>query len=102
MPNPKSDTVTMDIARAVGDVRKGRLEFRTDKYGVVHSTIGRVNFELKALAENYSALLDAIIKAKPPAAKGKYIKAIYVSTTMGPSMKIDPGKSIDSEMAEVA
>jgi large subunit ribosomal protein L1 len=102
MPNPKSDTVTMDILKAVNDVRKGRLEFRTDKYGVIHSTIGRVNFDLKALAENYSAFLNAIIKAKPSSAKGKYIKAIYVSTTMGPSMKIDPGKSIDSEMAEVA
>lgn len=102
MPNPKSGTVTMDIAKAVSDIKKGRLEFRTDKYGVVHSTIGRVSFDLKALAENYSALMDAIIKAKPSAAKGKYVKAVYVSTTMGPSMKIDVTKSIESEMSEVA
>ncbi len=102
MPNPKSGTVTMEISKAVSDIKKGRLEFRTDKYGVIHSTIGRVSFDLKALAENYSALIDAITKAKPSAAKGKYIKAIYVSTTMGPSMKIDVTKSIESEMAEVA
>jgi len=102
MPNPKSGTVTIDIAKAVSDIKRGRLEFRTDKYGVIHSTIGRVSFDLKQLAENYSALIDAVIKAKPSAAKGKYIKSIYVSTTMGPSVKIDPNKSIESEMAEVA
>jgi len=102
MPNPKSGTVTMDVERAVSDIKKGRLEFRTDKFGVVHCTIGRVKFELKQLIENYAALIDAILKAKPSAAKGKYMKSIYVSSTMGPSIKIDNLKPIVTEMEEVA
>jgi len=102
MPNPKSGTVTMDIEKAVREIKKGRLEFRTDKFGVIHITIGRVSFEAKQLAENYSALIDAIIKAKPSAAKGKYMKSVYISSTMGPSLKIDLNKSVESEMEEVA
>jgi large subunit ribosomal protein L1 len=102
MPNPKSGTVTMEIEKAVSEIKKGRLEFRTDKFGVIHITIGRVSFEAKQLAENYSALIDAVLKAKPSAAKGKYLKSIYMSSTMGPSVKIDLNKSVESEMAEVA
>ncbi len=102
MPNPKSGTVTMDIAQAVGEIKKGRLEFRTDKFGVIHSTIGRVSFELKALFENYLSFMDAVIKAKPAASKGKYIKGLYVSSTMGPSHKIDVNKVLEQESEEVA
>ncbi|MBA7486448.1 50S ribosomal protein L1 [subsurface metagenome] len=100
MPNPKSGTVTFELKKAVEDSKRGKLEYRTDKNGVVHCIIGRVSFGLKELLENYAALLDAIIKSKPASAKGKYIKSIYISATMSPSIKIDPGKSI--EVAEVA
>jgi len=95
MPNPKSGTVTFELKKAIEDVKKGKLEYRTDKNGVVHSTIGRVSFGLKELVENYGALIDAIIKSKPASAKGKYIKSIYISATMSPSIKIDPNKSIE-------
>ncbi len=97
MPNPKSGTVTVDIGKAVKDIKKGKLEYRTDKYGVVHSTIGRVSFDFKKLLENYTAFVDAIIKSKPSSAKGRYIKSIFVSSTMGPSVRIDPNRSIDIE-----
>lgn len=100
MPNPKSGTVTFELKKAVEDSKRGKLEYRTDKNGVVQCTIGRVSFGLKELLENYAALVDAIIKSKPASAKGKYIKSIYISATMSPSVKIDPGKSI--EVAEVA
>lgn len=100
MPNPKSGTVTFELKKAVEDSKRGKLEYRTDKNGVVHCIIGRVSFGLKELLENYAALLEAIIKSKPASAKGKYIKSIYISATMSPSVKIDPGKSI--EVAEVA
>jgi len=100
MPNPKSGTVTFEIEKAVQDAKGGMLEYRTDKNGVVHTTIGRVSFELKALIENYSALMEAITKARPASAKGRYINSIYVSATMSPSIKIDPTKEI--KMEEVA
>lgn len=97
MPNPKSGTVTMEVGKAVTDSKKGKLEYRTDKNGVVHSTIGRASFELEKLLENYSALMEAIIRSKPSSAKGKYIKSIYISSTMSPSVKIDLNKSTDIE-----
>ena len=97
MPNPKSGTVTFDIEKAVQDAKSGMLEYRTDKNGVIHTTIGRVSFDLKKLIENYSFLLDAINKAKPASTKGRYIKSIYVSATMSPSIKIDPAKVINLE-----
>lgn len=102
MPNPKSGTVTLDIEKAVKDIKKGKLEFRTDKYGVVHGIIGKVSFGMKELVENYLAFIDAVIKAKPPGAKGKYIKGIFVSSTMGPSVKIDPNKCLDVDLEKVA
>jgi large subunit ribosomal protein L1 len=97
MPNPKSGTVTFEIKKAVEDSKRGKLEYRTDKNGVIHSTIGRVSFGLKELLKNYAALVDAVIKSKPASAKGKYIKSIYVSATMGPSIKIDQSKGIEAE-----
>jgi large subunit ribosomal protein L1 len=97
MPNPKSGTVTFEIKKAVEDSKKGKLEYRTDKNGVIHSTIGRVSFGLKELLKNYAALLDAVIKSKPASAKGKYIKSIYVSATMSPGIKVDQSKGIQAE-----
>jgi large subunit ribosomal protein L1 len=97
MPNPKSGTVTFEIKKAVEDSKRGKLEYRTDKNGVIHSTIGRVSFSLKELLKNYAALVDAVIKSKPASAKGKYIKSIYVSATMGPSIKIDQSKGTEAE-----
>lgn len=92
MPNPKSGTVTFELKKTIGDSKKGRLEFRTDRNGVIHSTFGRMSFGLKELMENYLALVDAIIRSKPSTAKGRYIKSVYISSTMGPSIKLDPNK----------
>ncbi|MCL5069563.1 MAG: 50S ribosomal protein L1 [Actinobacteria bacterium] len=97
MPNPKSGTVTMEVGKAVSDSKRGKLEYRTDKNGVVHCPLGRVSFELEKLLENYSSLIEAIIRSKPSSAKGKYIKGIYISSTMSPSVKIDLNKSTDIE-----
>jgi large subunit ribosomal protein L1 len=97
MPNPKSGTVTMEIEKAVNDSKRGRLEYRTDKNGVVHCPIGRVSFEIEKLVENFAALSEAILKAKPPAAKGKYVKGVYLSSTMGPGLKIDTNKPAEME-----
>lgn len=99
MPNPKSGTVTMEVGRAVEDSKRGKLEYRTDKSGVIHCTIGRISFEAEKLLENYSALLDAVIKSKPASAKGKYIRKIYFSSTMGPGLKIDQSKPAEVETA---
>jgi large subunit ribosomal protein L1 len=97
MPNPKSGTVTMEIEKAVNDSKRGRLEYRTDKNGVVHCPIGRVSFEIEKLVENFAALSEAILKAKPAAAKGKYVKGVYLSSTMGPGLKIDTNKPAEME-----
>jgi len=97
MPNPKSGTVTMEIAKAVNDSKRGRLEYRTDKNGVVHCPIGRVSFEIEKLIENYAVLVEAVTKAKPAAAKGKYIKGIYLASTMGPGIKVDLNKPVEIE-----
>jgi large subunit ribosomal protein L1 len=89
MPNPKSGTVTFDIARAVREVKGGRVEYRTDKWGIVHVAIGKVSFTDSALHENLSALVDALVRSKPSAAKGQYLKTLYLSTTMGPAVPVD-------------
>lgn len=89
MPNPKSGTVTMDVATAVKEVKAGKIEFRVDKAGVIHSTIGKVNFDKEKLIENLKTFLNMIIKLKPATAKGQYVKSIFVSSTMGPSVQID-------------
>jgi large subunit ribosomal protein L1 len=89
MPNPKSGTVTFDIARAVREVKGGRVEYRTDKAGIVHVAIGKASFDTDSLEKNLSALVDALVRAKPAAAKGQYLKSLYLSTTMGPSVPVD-------------
>lgn len=88
MPNPKSGTVTMDVARAVREVKAGKIEFRVDKAGIVHAGVGKMSFEATKLTENVAAFLDAVLRAKPSAAKGQYIKSVYLSSTMSPSVKI--------------
>jgi large subunit ribosomal protein L1 len=89
MPNPKTGTVTTDIAKAVREIKAGKVEFRVDKTGIVHAPLGKVSFEADALVANAHALTDSILKAKPAAAKGKYLKSITVSSTMGPGVRID-------------
>ena len=94
MPNPKSGTVTNDVAKAVEEVKKGKIDFKVDKNGIVHSSVGKVSFEPKAAADNVREFVNTLIKLKPATAKGTYIKSIYLSSTMSPGIKIDP-KSID-------
>ncbi|MBM2844730.1 MAG: ribosomal protein [Bacteroidetes bacterium] len=89
MPNPKSGTVTADVAKAVKEVKAGKIEFRVDKAGILHATVGKANFEGKQLADNIHALLNTVIRLKPASAKGTYIKSISLSSTMGPGVKID-------------
>ena len=94
MPNPKSGTVTNDVAKAVEEVKKGKIDFKVDKNGIVHSSVGKVSFEPKAAADNVREFVNTLIKLKPATAKGPYIKSSYLSSTMSPGIKIDP-KSID-------
>jgi large subunit ribosomal protein L1 len=89
MPNPKTGTVTMDVAKAVQEVKAGKIDFRVDKYGIVHSSVGKVSFEGGKIKDNASELISTLIKMKPAAAKGTYIKSIYLSSTMSPSIQID-------------
>ena len=90
MPTPKAGTVTMDVGRAVQEAKAGKIEFRVDKFGNVHAPIGKVSFESGSLSENFEALMDAIKRNRPSAAKGTYIKSVTVSSTMGPGISIDP------------
>jgi large subunit ribosomal protein L1 len=89
MPNPKSGTVTMDVAKAVREVKAGKIEFRVDKTGNLHAPIGKKSFSVDQLSDNLGAFLDAVVRAKPPAAKGEYIRSITVSSTMGPGARVD-------------
>jgi large subunit ribosomal protein L1 len=89
MPNPKTGTVTQDVANAVKEVKAGKVEFRVDKTGVIHVPVGKVNFETPKLIENASSLIQAVIKAKPAAAKGKYVKSVTICSTMGPGVHLD-------------
>jgi large subunit ribosomal protein L1 len=90
MPNPKSGTVTFDIERTINELKAGRIEYRVDKTSIVHATIGRVSFEVEKLQENLNAFAEALIKAKPAAAKGKYMRSVSICSTMGPGIKINP------------
>ena len=90
MPNPKSGTVTMDVTKAVSEIKAGKIEYRLDKTNIIHCPIGKVSFGAEKLLQNYETLLNAIVKAKPAAAKGTYLKSIAISTTMGVGIKINP------------
>ena len=90
MPNPKLGTVTNDVAKAVKELKGGRVEYRADRYGIAHVILGKCSFEAEKLAENYGAVYDEVLRMKPSAAKGKYVKSISVSSTMGPGVKVDP------------
>ena len=89
MPNPKAGTVTFDLARAVKESKAGKIEFRVDKAGIVHAAIGKVSFTLEALEQNFSAFMDQIVRVRPSAAKGVYVRTVAVSSTMGPGVRVD-------------
>src|SRR6266508_2104192 len=104
MPNPKTGTVTMDVAKAVSDAKAGKLEYRTDRGANVHVAIGKKSFGERQLVENYAALVDEIVRAKPAAAKGRYIRGVTLASTMGPGIKVDPARTrgIAEELEEQA
>jgi large subunit ribosomal protein L1 len=104
MPNPKVGTVTMDVAKAVSESKAGKIEYRTDRHAIVHLPIGKRSFEEQVLLENYAALIDEIVRAKPAAAKGRYLHTITITTSMGPGVKVDPSRTRDivEEPAAVA
>ncbi|HET7648208.1 MAG TPA: 50S ribosomal protein L1 [Gaiellaceae bacterium] len=108
MPNPKTGTVTMDVAKAVTEAKAGKLEYRTDRGANVHLSIGKKSFDERALVENYAAVVDEIVRAKPSAAKGRYIRQITLTSTMGPGIRVDPARTrgiveeLDTEPQEAA
>ncbi|HHY63432.1 MAG TPA: 50S ribosomal protein L1 [Clostridiaceae bacterium] len=95
MPNPKAGTVTMDIAKAIADIKAGKIEYRLDKTNIIHCPIGKVSFGTQKLLDNFRTLLEAVIKAKPAAAKGQYLRSVTVTSTMGPGIKINQQKVLD-------
>jgi large subunit ribosomal protein L1 len=95
MPNPKVGTVTMDVAKAVEEAKAGKVEYRTDRNAIVHLVIGKRDFDERLLLENYAAVMDELIRAKPSAAKGRYIRSVVFATTMGPGVKVDPSRTRD-------
>src|SRR6202034_945114 len=104
MPNPKTGTVTADVAKAVTDIKGGKIEFRVDRHGNLHFIIGKASFTPVALLENYSAALDEVVRLKPAAAKGRYLRKITFTTTMGPGIPVDPNKTraLTEDLAEVS
>ena len=95
MPNPKSGTVTQNVGRAVEDIKRGKIEYRVDRYGIIHGIIGKKSFDIDSLVENYFSLRDELQRVRPAAVKGRYFKSIAISTTMGPSIKVDPSVEKD-------
>jgi large subunit ribosomal protein L1 len=95
MPNPRVGTVTMDVGKAVEEAKAGKVEYRTDRTAIVHLVIGKKDFEERRLLENYAAVIEEIIRAKPSAAKGRYIRSITLASTMGPGVKVDPTRTRD-------
>ena len=91
MPNPKAGTVTMDVTKAVRDIKAGKIEFRVDKTGNIHAPIGKVSFSVEQLEANFTAFMDTIVRARPSAAKGTYVRTVALSSTMGPGVRVDPG-----------
>ena len=96
MPNPKTGTVTMDIAKAVTEVKAGKIDFKVDKYGIIHTSVGKISFTPEQIVDNAKEVINTIIKLKPSAAKGAYVLSIYLSTTMSPGLQIDP-KSVETK-----
>ena len=94
MPNPKAGTVTMDVTKAINDIKAGKIEYRLDKTNIIHVPVGKVSFTEEQLADNFQTLMDAIIKAKPSTLKGAYIKSATITSTMGPGVKLNVGKII--------
>jgi large subunit ribosomal protein L1 len=92
MPNPKAGTVTMDVTKAINDIKAGKIEYRLDKTNIIHVPIGKVSFGSEKLSDNFHTLMSAIIKAKPQAAKGQYLKSVTIATTMGPGVKLNNAK----------
>ena len=92
MPNPKSGTVTMDVSKALEEIKAGKVEYRLDKTNIIHTPVGKASFGAEKLADNFNALLEAVVKAKPAAAKGQYLKSVTVTSTMGPGIKVNPIK----------
>ena len=95
MPNPKVGTVTMDVGKAVQEAKAGKVEYRTDRTAIVHLALGKTSFDERALVENYQAVIEELIRAKPSAAKGKYIRTVVIASTMGPGVKVDPSRTKD-------
>ncbi len=95
MPNPKVGTVTMDVKKAVEESKSGKIEYRTDRTAIVHLNIGKTSFDERRLLENYAAVIDEMMRAKPPAAKGRYLRSITIAPTMGPGIKVDPSRTRD-------
>jgi large subunit ribosomal protein L1 len=95
MPNPKSGTVTQDVSKAVEDIKRGKIEYRVDRYGIIHGIIGKKSFDLDSLVENYFALREELQRARPAPVKGRYFKSVALTTTMGPSIKVDPAVEKD-------
>jgi large subunit ribosomal protein L1 len=95
MPNPKVGTVTMDVAKAVEESKSGKVEYRTDRTAIVHMVIGKASFKDRQLLENYAAVIEELIRAKPSVAKGRYLRTITLSSTMGPGVKVDPSRTRD-------
>ena len=102
MPNPKVGTVTEDVEKAVQESKSGKVEYRTDRQAIVHMAIGKASFDSDKLLDNYSAVMDEIIRAKPSGAKGKYIRSATLATTMGPGVRVDTGKAVDRELVGAA